>query len=254
MKSTTSLFLLLFLSGCGGEAPVVRGDPVERAAGERAFLEGDYAEASLRFSLAAEAGDREAAVWQGRSLMKMERWSPAERAFRDAAPLPGEPGFRARLGLGESLLAQGRPDEAASELRALASDPRAMEALEPAAVLFKSGVAEMRCGNWDESARRLRQVSRGWPESPWALQAEERARDLSDRRFSVQLGVYSLEPAADKRVAYLRSAGIAAAKVLIRRGGADLYSVRSGAFLTYREAAAETVRLRGLGEDGVVAP
>ena len=108
MKRTSSLLLLSLLSGCGAEAPAParRGDPVARAQGERAFLQGDWEAAAERFSLAAEAGDREAGVWQGRALMRLEQWGEAERAFRSGLALPGESGFQARLGLGESLLAR----------------------------------------------------------------------------------------------------------------------------------------------------
>ena len=257
MKRTASLLLFLVLPGCGTEAsapPARAGDPSARAEGEQAFLRGDYAEAAERFSLAAEAGDAEAAVWQGRALMKLENWSQAERAFRASLRLPGEPGWQARLGQADALLVLGRPEEAAKALRTLADDPRALKTLEPALVLYKTAVAEMRCGNWEEAGTRLREVSRTWPGTPWAVQADERRADVLDRRFSVQLGVYAQSEAADKRITELRSAGIAASSIPVRRGGADLFAVRGGTFATYREAVSETVRLKGLGEDGVVVP
>ena len=129
-----------------------------------------------------------------------------------------------------------------------------MELLEPPAVLYKAAVAELRSASWEEAAKRFRQVSRGWPDSEWAVLAGERLGDVSARRFSVQLGVYAQAAAADKRLSDLRSAGIAASRIPIRRSGADLFAVRSGAFPTYREAVSETVRLKGLGEDAVVVP
>ena len=129
-----------------------------------------------------------------------------------------------------------------------------MEALEPPALLYKASVAELRCGEWEEAGKRLRQISKGWPDSSWAVLAQERLGDVEARRFCIQLGAYAQVAAAEKRISDLRSAGILAVKVPIRRAGSDLFAIREGAFSSYREAVAETVRLKGLGEDGVVVP
>ena len=247
----------LLLAGCGGSPPAPPAPPRPRqdlTEAERLYLQGDFAAAEPRFAAASLAGDPEAAGWWGRTLLKLERFLEAERAFQQALREPGASAPSDRVGLADALMAQGKVGPAAAAYAVLLSDPDAMTRLDPALVTYRAGVADLRAGLWDEADQRFRRVAASWPGSPFAELARERLADSGSRRFSVQLGGFSSAEAAARMVARLLGVGVAARRLAIRRAGADLFAVRVGRFPTYDEAQVEVERLRALGEVGVVVP
>lgn len=247
----------LLLVGCGRAPKAPSAPPRARqdlSEAERLFLEGDFAAAEPRFAAASLAGDSEAAGWWGRTLLKLERFLEAERAFQQALRDPGASASSDRVGLADALMAQGKAGPAAAAYAALLSDPDAMSRLDPAQLTYRAGVASLRAGLLDEADQRFLRVAGSWPESPCAELARERLADAGPRRFSVQLGVFSSAEAADRMVARLLGVGVAAQRLPIRRAGAALFAVRIGRFPTYDEARVEVERLRVLGEVGVVVP
>jgi tetratricopeptide (TPR) repeat protein len=249
--------LALLLAGCGTppKAPPVPPRALQDLSeAERLYLEGDFARAEPRFASAARAGDAEAAGWWGRTLLKLERHLEAERAFQQALRDPGASSASDRVGLADALMAQGKAGPAAAAYAALLSDPDAMSRLDPAQVTYRAGVASLRAGLLDEADQRFRRVAAIWPASPCAELARERLSDAGLRRFSVQLGVFSSAEAADRMVARLLGAGVAAQRLTILRAGAALFAVRVGRFQTYDEAQVEAEHLRALGETGAVVP
>ncbi len=258
MRRRAFALAALLLAGCGSPPkapppapPRARPDLSEA---ERLYLEGDFAAAEPRFADSARAGNPEAAGWWGRTLLKLERFLEAERAFQQALRDPGSSSASDRVGLADALMAQGKAGPAAAAYAALLSDPDAMSRLDAAQVTYRAGVASLRAGLWDEADQRFRRVAATWPSSPCAELAQERLADSGLRRFSVQLGAFSSAEAADRMVARLLGVGVAAQTLVIRRAGVSLYAVRVGRFSNYEEAQAEVERLRALGEVGVVVP
>lgn len=106
--------------------------------GQALYYLGRYESALVPFDAAVKAGDTLALFWQGETLNALQRWAPAEAAYR--AFIEKEPKDKniaaAQLGLAWSLLRQDKEKDARDLLAKLSDNNAKSEAGQNAALLF----------------------------------------------------------------------------------------------------------------------
>lgn len=159
--------------------------------------EGEYTAFLILFPQHPKAA--EAWFFLGRTRQQRERWEGALEAFLNAVKA-GDPNWSVEAGLavGETLLAWGRPVEAAQSFQALAEDPF-WERFRSKA-LWSAARAWLAARNWGQALAVLRQIRPEDPEAPeahlMASRIETEAGLLPRRSEWVAGGLSALLPGA----------------------------------------------------------
>jgi len=112
-------------------------------------------------------------------LAELGRYAEAEQRYREVIDKAGRSsiyGRTARLGLGETLAAEGKTDEAIATFRELSTDTESQLPLD--GVLMQLGRAAMQGGKIEDATRAFTRVVDEFPQSLYVSEAKEKLQQL----------------------------------------------------------------------------
>ena len=170
---------------CGCENPPTKDqDQPSRPApfldAQKAFLEGDYDGASLKFQAAAKEQPGLAAqtsYWIGVCRLKQGRIASAQDAFRQCLATGPDDTLRlkALAGIGNCQQQAGRYDLAARTYSQVLASPS--KSIERDLITFNYGLCLLKTGDAAKGRAALQDVIGKYPSSPWAPAARRRMKN-----------------------------------------------------------------------------
>jgi tetratricopeptide (TPR) repeat protein len=253
-------FVLLSPFGCvmTQSWSIQREGAFRRAQAE--YLGGEFEKAAKFFFSYADCYDSASPdlslYWMGMSRLQTGRFDAAKEAFSTVLEGDPPPIFRrgALVGMGRACLGLREYEDAeACFNEVLAGKPLMFE---PSIVRLQLATALVRQGKWDAAVDACNHII----ESGASGAIEDRAWEMiafsRNRAFTIQLGVFTSRPRAESEARSVRSRGLDARVVELRRVQGNLFAVCAGSFRTSRGAHMEITRLRASGviTDAVVKP
>ena len=170
---------------CGCETPPTKdqdhpAQPTLFLEAQKAFLEGDYDGASLKFQAAAKEQPRlaaQASYWIGVCRLKQGRTLSGEDAFRRCLAAGPDDTLRlnAFAGIGNCQQQAGKHKLAARTYSQVLASPSKF--IERDLITYNYGLCLLKTGDATKGKAALRDVIRKYPSSPWARAAKEMMND-----------------------------------------------------------------------------
>ena len=240
------IFLLLFYFLFPVQLRAESIEDIESALMEKRFDDARH----LAYDFASQTPDpalkAQAQYYLGLAQLKLRNYSSARKVFKEiiaAHPLPSLE-EKVRLGLIDGLYMDGNYQEALTQAEAMLKKFNQSNYL--SLIYLKIARANLKLAKWQKAQTNLQKIIRDFPQSPEFASAEQLLKEK--QFFTVQIGAYKDEAAAQKLVAELKNQGEYAYIVETSvKEGEKVYRVRVGELAVLTDAKKLESKLSGLG-------
>ena len=247
----SALFFLAFLF----TSFHLSADPIQDV--EVALMEKRFDDARhLAYNFISQTQDKtlkaQAQYYLGVAQLKLGSYAYARKVFKDLIFSHPSKALeeKATIGLIDGLYLDEQYKEALTQSESLLSKSTHSDYL--SLIYLKTARANLKLAKWQKAKGMLERIAREFPNSPEAVSAEQL---LNEKQFfTVQVGSYKDEKAAQKLIEELKAKGEYAYIVEASKEGQKVYRVRVGQLAALNDAKALESKLSGLGYPTLIYP